>query len=269
MPDIIDNIEYPNRVFAPGESFRISVDTSAAEAVVAIDGVRGPAQYVQAPRKVGVHEIVVAAATADGGVESQTITVRVGDLPDLPRLVMERDPYRPFAAALSLADAAPATPTNAERPATMYRWDIADSSVTTDVPVLIYDFESLVDHRQQFTMIDVHVTPLAPGTGAVSEDERGDVGVQSGPDPSTETVSRTLTVWSAYRLMRDLGVVQPLVETEGIAYRGSDGKYAGSLKLRNVEDQRVTITSHQIEWITSDPDGEPVVEAAERFDLVV
>lgn len=114
-----------------------------------------------------------------------------------------------------------------------YTWDFGDgTTATTHSPVVQHDYFAAIDHAKGVGSFDVTVS-VSPG----------DVHVQ-----------RTLTIYSAYALSRQTGVVVPHTAGDLFAHK----KYtqvAGSFVVHNVEDAPVVLDRMSITPITDDPDA--------------
>ena len=258
MASIIKEIVVDRRTVAPGETILIQVEPARAEddLVVAIDGVRGRLQYIQAPMVPGVHDIEVFAGDGAGLSDRQVVQITVEDRAPLPVLAIERDPYRSLAAAFRVVDVA-----DLPRAAgSLYRWRFGETEVETAEPTIVYDFAEAVDHTKPFTNVDVALRVVAP-------------------DGAETLVQRTLAVWSSYQILRQAGYIQPPVSTDGVAVRGNGSAYSASARISNVETQAVNFTARRIEWLTAgldddNPPGpeEPVaimIPASSRTDVAV
>lgn len=248
MPALIQDISTDRTTLAPGESFRVTVQPVADrnDITVAIAGVRGAAQFLQAPTLPGTHEVEILAGAPGEAQERRTVTIEVSDGVALPLLTIEHDPYQPLSAALRVQD-----PAGLPRAGgALYQWELGETLVETGEPVLMHDFSGDVDHTQPFTTVDVALNIVSP-------------------DGTSQSVRRSVTVWSAYSLVRQTGVIQPLVDSSGQANPTTGTVYEGVFRVRNIEASPVTFTSRQIEWLTSDLDAVSLPSAPEPFALTV
>lgn len=246
---LIGDIQLDRTEVGPGESFHITVTPEQGhDPDVAVDGLRGGRQYLQAPTIPGTHTVEVLAGEG-AEIEHRSVTFTVADRAALPLLTLEHDPYRPLAAALRLMDTVPED-RRIRTEASAYRWDIAGTEVVTAEPVLLHDFASHVDHHQPFTPVDVSVR--------LTDEDGGE-----------HLLRRTVAVWSSYQLVRATGVVQPVVTGPGLARHRVGTTWSGTAPVTNVEDVPVRLTSRRTEWLTSELEAEVLPGAPESVDIVL
>ena len=255
MSDLIDDITVDVAHVAPGQSIQIAVQPKGDQQVtIAIDGVRGATQYIQAPTTPGEHTIEVVAGTPEGSLERRVVTITVADdQTPHPLLTLRQDPYQPMAAAIQIAPAeVPAGPDGAPAIAfeegSAFRWTVGDVTIDSAAPVLLHDFAQHVDHTQQFTNVDVSLSAVAP-------------------DGREQVVRRTVAVWSSYQIAKASGFIQPPAHGDGIALPRSAAHYEATFTVQNVEDEAVTYTGRQIQWMTSDLDAVVSPGPVEAFAL--
>lgn len=209
---------------------------------VAVDGAHNGSQLSKALEGVAPEErITVPARTVSDGPGIKAVT---------------------SAAAGPVKGIAPAAPA-----ATSYHWDFGDGTLaTTNAPSVTHDYLPAIADDRIARSFHVTCTIMHSATvGEVLPQQPRPVrpGTPVAPLPASTTVTRTFVLHSAYGLSRRLGTIVPPLTGDVFATPQGDG-LAGSLIIRNLEQQPITLERMSYVPLRPDPEAdlpEPVLTA--------
>jgi hypothetical protein len=234
MRNLIKTITLSKKGLVVGESLRVEVQVSEADAEVMINGIYGPKQFLQF-RDPGSYTIVVTAVLGEK-IEQVGKRVNVNlqgpDVASLPIIWAANNRYKPRTIVFSVA--------NEDELANVvqYRWNFGDgaSGVSQDGSIS-HDYTDGLVRDALYTNFDVQVD-------AQYENE------------VVATAKRTIGVFNTYALNKiQQGVLTPRVAVKNPLILPTffflPAQVICFFEVTNVEDEEISFTSEKHEWLTA------------------
>ena len=245
MGDLIKKVTLSKKRLVVGESLRVQVQVTDADADVMIDGIYGANQFLQF-RGPGTYTVVVTAVLGEKveqAGEKVEVSIQHPDVAKLPIIWAAQDRYQPRNIMFSVAKA-DVELANVRQ----YAWSFGDgASGASQDGGISHDYTNALVRDHLYTNFDVQVD---------AHYENGFVA----------TAKRTIGVFNTYALNKiRRGVLTPRVAVQNPLIIPTlffvPGDVICFFTVTNLEDEEISFTAEKQEWLTAEAADNPAGSA--------
>jgi len=260
--DLIQSVAVDPLTVCPGGSVQVTVETihpegGASPVNVTVAGLPGADRWVQFEGLPGPRLISVAASTAEGYYDGESVQAEVIQCDPsvvLPIVRIRQDPYHAGLVDLEVQNADVAAP-----PGSTFSWEFGDGTTAEGtVPFVRHSYAAVTPRDVEFPTFDAAVTVTPP----------------NGP---SSRATKTVSLWNRYAADVRRGLIRPPIATDETPSSSSPQlpsvqsitPASAPYTLHNIEDRSITLTGRQIEHQFCNPDLDPLFSPWEELNIEV